>query len=1515
MAKGNIFVDRKVMAVCISLLIALVGFICLKTLPIEQYPDIAPPTVMISTSYSGADANTVMKSVVMPIEEAVNGVENMAYMTSEASATGDVNINVYFKQGSDPDMAAVNVQNRVSAALGLLPQEVTRVGVKVEKRQNNILQIAALVSRDGKFDMDFIANYIDINVKPRLLRVTGVGAVQLLGNTYSLRIWMKPDVMAQYGLEPNDIFAAIGNQNMVAATGALGEQSGNTYQYNLEYKGRLQSIEEFESIVLRTSNGNVLHLRDVADVELGALNYSFSSRVDEKPGVAFMINQAPGANATQVNAAINELYDQIKQTMPAGLEFTILQTSDDFLYAAIHNVVETLIIAIILVILVVYFFLQNFKATLIPSISIIVSLLGTFAVVKVAGFSLNILTLFALVLAIGTVVDDAIVVVEAVMAKMENGYTSAYKATKDAMSEVTVAVISCTLVFMAVFIPVTFMPGTSGTFFTQFGITIASSVGLSCLSALTLCPALTAVLFKPKKEETNGKKSFAQYVKEAYDAGYNAILGKYKNGVSKFLKNPHRAWIWLIAAVVAMVLAMRALPSGLVPQEDQGVIMVDVTAPAGSPLVETDKIMAQVEEHVLRLEEVESYAKISGFGLISGTGVSYGTLVVRLKPWDQRKGIEHYIDYVMAKLYLSCEDIKDAQVIPFQMPQIPGYGNSNAIDLQMEDLQGGDMSQFNDIVNNFLAELQKHPEVQMAMSLYSESFPKYKVDVNATQCDRAGISPDVVLNTLGAYCGSAYISNFNQYGKVYRVMAGAAPEYRLDPSSLNNIFVKLNGKMVNGEMVSEMAPIAQFVTLTPAVGSATQKRFNLYQSIACSVQPSAGYSEGNVQKVIEEVAKTHLPTGYTFEYGGMSRELEANSKSNLTGLIYLVCILLIYMILASLYESYFIPLAVLLSVPFGLMGSFAFSWLCGQENNIYLQTGVIMLIGLLAKTAILITEFAVEKRKQGMPILEAALGACEDRLRPILMTVVTMIAGMIPLIIEGGAGANGNRALAIGVTGGMAVGTLALVFVVPAFYIIFQKLHERFQGTPEPAEEENPTAKRSNSASGLTVIAVCALALSLSSCGVFKKYEPAQQPVTDSLVTAVSDSPWQTYITDPVLQGHIRQALANNVDYRSRKLAVQEADARLRAAKLGFLPTLAIAPANVGVTGTYTPDAGTSGATLTYQVPLSLNWGGEGFGTITNRKRQAQVLREQAEDNRAAAHANLVATVARTYTQLQLLDYQGTILDSTEMIWQQVLEIQRVLVKNGQAYSPSVGQMEASLINVQIQRKQLMEQIHSLELSMCLLLNVEPQAIARSPWSSYTFDPWTLEPVPASQLSNRADVRAAERNVAAAFYQTNMAKAAFCPALSLSGLVGWTNNGGVVPNPGQLLMNAALGLSQPIFAGGKLKANLKIAKLQQEEAAERYVETMLRAGSEVNDAIFRCASAQVQDSLYQRLLTTQSESYHGTCELMKKGKASYLEVLTAQENYLKAQLADVTNRYNGLISLIDLYVALGGATK
>ena len=1043
--KNNIFINRYVMACAISIVITLVGAICIGTLPIEQYPNIAPPTVQITTSYTGADANTIMKAVIQPIEENINGVPGMTYITSSASASGDVSIQVYFEQGTDPDLAAVNVQNRVSRATALLPAEVTKVGVQVMKQQNNILHIGALKSVDGKYDADFIANYIDINVRPRLMRITGVGDVMSLGNTYALRIWLKPDVMAQYGLEPNDVFAAIGGQSFVAATGSLGEQSENAYQYSMEYKGTLKSVEEFNGIVLRTTEGgHLLHLSDVADVEIGAVSYNYASNIDGKPGTIYMVFQAPGANATEVNARINQLYEELKPTMPAGLEFEILETSDDFLFAAIHNVVETLVIAIILVILVVYFFLQNFKATVIPSLSIIVSLLGTFAIVKLAGFSLNILTLFALVLAIGTVVDDAIVVVEAVMAKMESGITDARRATREAMSDVSVAVISCTLVFMAVFIPVAFMPGTSGSFFTQFGVTLASSVGLSCVSALTLCPALCAIMMRYSKSNKE-KKNLNYYVTKAYTASFTAILNKYKKSVGGFIKRPKLAWALLAIAAVLLVIFMRGLPSGLVPEEDQGVFFAEVRAPEGSTLHETQEIVKKVEEKVKKIPELESYAVVNGYGMIAGRSNScYATLIVRLKNWDDRPGINHNIMLVYGRFAADCGDIKNAIVIPFQMPQVPGYGSSSGVSLVLEDVQDRPMSEFNVDATKFLAKLNERPEVMMAMSAYSERFPKYQVNIDATQCDRAGVSPAAVLNTLGAYCGGAYVGNFNQFGKVYRIMANAAPEYRLDPSSLNNIFVRVQG--------GKMAPISEFVTLNEVVGSASVEHFNLFQSITCNVMPASGSSEGDVHKAIAEVFKEEMPSGYTYEYSGMSREVEETSGSNATALIYVICVILIFLILASLYNSWFTPWAVLFSVPFGLMGSFGAIWLVsrfqlpGMENNIYLQTGVIMLIGLLAKTAILITEYASERRAQGLSIRDAAFAACEERLRPVLMTVVSMIVGMIPLIIAGGAGANGNRVLALGVTAGMAVGTLALLYVVPVFFIFFQHLHEKYQG-------------------------------------------------------------------------------------------------------------------------------------------------------------------------------------------------------------------------------------------------------------------------------------------------------------------------------------------------------------------------------------------------------------------------------------------------------------------------------------
>ena len=1060
--KENIFIKRSVMAISIALVIMLVGYISLNTLPVEQYPNIAPPTVEVSTTYSGADANTCMTSVIRPLEEQINGVQDMTYMTATASSTGDVTIMVYFRQGTDPDMATVNVQNRVSQAEALLPSDVLQTGVTVTKRQNSILQIAGLKSTDGKYDADFISNYIDINVKPRLLRITGVGNVSNLGNTYALRVWMKPDVMAQYGLEPDDISSAISAQSFVTSTGTLGQQSENTYQYPMEYKGTLKSIEEFENIVIRTQdNSNVLYLRDVATVEIGAKAYTMTSDMDGKPGVFYLVNQSPGANATEVNRQIDELYEQLKPTLPAGLEFVTLETSNDFLFAAIHNVVETLIIAIILVIIVVYFFLQNWKATLIPSISIIVSLLGTFAIVQVAGFSLNIITLFGLVLAIGTVVDDAIVVVEAVMAKLETGKMKgspkeqATQATREALSEVSVAVISCTLVFMAVFIPVTFMSGTSGTFFTQFGVTLAGSVGLSCVSALVLCPALCAILMRPTDEKAlAGKKwkGIDYYTKVAYEASYNAIMSKYRGAVQKYLKNRWISFALLGGAIVLFVLFMKILPSGLVPQEDQGVIMCEVRMPEGSTLHENSEIMKQVEEKVQAIPELESYGLVSGYGLLSSNGSSYASLIIRLKNWDERKGNEHYIDNIMERFYYDCLSIKNAQVLPFQMPQIPGYGTSNSIDLQVQDRSDGDFSDFGNKTNALMIKLMERPEIASAMSTFSERYPKYKVHVDPVQCERAGTTAKSVLNTLGAYCSGSYVGNFNQFSKVYQLWISAAPEYRLDPSSLNNMYIKVAN--------NKMAPLSQFVTLEEIVGSSSQNHFNLFQSISCSVTAANGYSEAQAQQAIAEVFKDNMPSYCSYEYGSMSREVASSAKDNTTLIIYLICVILIYLILGSLYNSWLTPFAVLLSVPFGLMGSFLFSYIGnkmgypGMENNIYLQTGVIMLIGLLAKTAILITEFASERRKQGLPIAEAAFEACKERLRPILMTVITMIAGMIPLIIEGGAGANGNRALALGVVGGMSIGTLALLFVTPAFFIVFQTLEEKFNGEPTEVKGE-----------------------------------------------------------------------------------------------------------------------------------------------------------------------------------------------------------------------------------------------------------------------------------------------------------------------------------------------------------------------------------------------------------------------------------------------------------------------------
>lgn len=1026
----------------ISILIVIVGFISLLTLPVEQYPDIAPPTVMVSATYTGADADAVMKSVIMPLEEAINGVENMMYMTSTATNSGSASITVYFKQGTDPDMAQVNVQNRVARAQGLLPSEVTKIGVTTSKRQTSFLQIVSLVSENEAYDENFIGNYVDINVVPVLKRVEGVGDVMAMGNTYSMRIWLNPERMAQYGLVPNDVIGVLGEQNIEAPTGSLGENSENTYQLTMKYRGRLSSVEEFKNMVIHSgADGQVLRLGDVAEVELGALSYAFHGKTGGYPGVTMMTFQVAGANATDVNARISAELDKMSKDLPKGMKFIKLMSSNDFLFASIYNVVETLIVAIILVILVVYFFLQDFKATLIPSISIIVSLIGTFACLIAAGFSINILTLFALVLAIGTVVDDAIVVVEAVQEKFDSGYKSSYLATKDAMGDVTMAVITCTVVFMAVFIPVTFMGGTSGIFYTQFGVTMATSVGLSMISALTLCPALCAIMMRPS-DGKKSPKSINGRVRAAYNVSYNAMLGKYKKGVMFAINHRWMTWVALACVAVLLVFFMKTTKTGLVPQEDQGTMMVNVGTAPGSTLTETHAVLEKVGAIVAGTPEVETYAQITGYGLLAGQGTSYGTVIVRLKNWSERKGEEHSANAVMARLNAAFSQIKEAQIFCFQPGMIPGYGMGNSTELYLLDRTGGNKEEFYNYAMQYLGALNQRPEVAMAYTTYARNFPQVKVEVDAAKCKRAGISPSDVLSVIGAYCGGAYVSNFNEFGKVYRVMLQASPKYRLDEQSLNNIFVR------NG---SQMAPVSQFVTLQKVEGAEIDNRFNLYSSITANVNPAPGYSASEVQNAIAEVAEQVLPAGYAYDYGGMSREEAESAGSNQTVIIYIICVVLIFLILSCLYESFLVPWAVIFSVPFGVMGSFLFAKMFGLENNIYMQTGVIMLIGLLAKTAILITEFAIERRRKGMGIVEAAYQAAQARFRPILMTVLTMIFGMIPLMFATGAGANGNSSLGTTVVGGMLVGTIALLFVVPVFFIVFEHLQEKIR---KPKHEE-----------------------------------------------------------------------------------------------------------------------------------------------------------------------------------------------------------------------------------------------------------------------------------------------------------------------------------------------------------------------------------------------------------------------------------------------------------------------------
>ena len=1029
------FIDRPIFAGVISVLILIVGTISLVQLPIEQFPEIAPPTISVSTAYAGASAETVQKSVVVPLEEAINGVENMMYMVSSSNNMGGANITIYFKQGTDGDMAMVNVQNRVASAQSQLPSEVTRSGVNVRKRQTSRIKTLAVYSPDNSFDRKFITNYLRINIEPRLARIAGVGEVDVSGSDYSLRIWLDPGKMAKYNLMPSDIKTVLDEQNIEAPTGTLGMESENTFRYVLKYRGRYEQVPDYENMVIRAnSDGSILRLKDVATVELGVQSYEYIGQVNGHPGTTMNISQTSGSNANEIIKEIDKTIDEIRKDLPKGLAIADLMSTKDFLDASIKNVIKTLFEAILLVILVVFVFLQSLRSTIIPSISIIVSLIGTFAFLLVAGFSLNMITLFALVLVIGTVVDDSIVVVEAVQAKFDIGYKSAYKATVDAMGGISTALVATTFVFMAVFIPVSFMGGTTGTFYTQFGLTMAVAVGISLLNSLTLSPALCALIMKPHADVTNGgQPSFSTRFHIAFDAGFNRLVNRYKHIVLFMFKNKWLVTLLILIACGGLFYLLQTTKTGLVPKEDMGAITIDVRTPPGTNLEETEKVMQMIDEAVASIPQVETYSRTTGYSRLAGSGSCNGTYALRLKHWSERTGEGDDLDSIVEEIYRLTDHINSADLQVFTRGMIPGYGSTNGFELHIQDRKGGKIEDLSKVTYDLIAELNKRPEISRAKTSFDARYPQYLVEVDAAQCKRNGISPKDVLSVLSGYVGGTYASNMNRFTKLYRVMVQADPQFRLDPDGLKTMFVK-NG---NGEM----SPISQYITLKRIYGPQAIARFNLFPSISINGSAANGYSSGQAIQAVREVAANVVPAGYGYEFGGMSREEAAGGSS--TAIIFVFCVVFIYLILCALYESIFIPIVIIFSVPFGLAGSFWFANMFELENNIYLQIGLLMLIGLLAKTAILLTEYASQKRSEGMSITMAAMAAAKARIRPILMTSLTMIFGMLPLMFASGVGANGNQSIGVGTVGGMLIGTIALLIIVPALFIVFQWIEEK----------------------------------------------------------------------------------------------------------------------------------------------------------------------------------------------------------------------------------------------------------------------------------------------------------------------------------------------------------------------------------------------------------------------------------------------------------------------------------------
>ena len=1493
---SRFFINRPIFACALSVLVLLAGIVGYINLPVEQFPNVAPPVVTISTEYTGASAEAVMKSVVTPIEEAVNGVEGMEYITSSSTSSGMATVSVTFRPGTDPDLAQIRVKNRVEEAKGYLPAEVLNIGVQVEKEEQGMLRIIALECPDNRYDNAFITNYFNINVQPRLQRIAGVGNIQLMGNVYSMRIWMDPKMMALYQLNPEDIIKALEGQNVEAAIGTLGEDSKGTYQYTLVYRGRLENPQDFEDIVLKTDGFNDLHLKDVARVELGTVTYACDSWVNSHNGTIAIITPATGANAQQVNHEIDRLMTELEPKLPAGLEFKVLLDTNDFLDASMNAVYKTLFEALLLVILVVLLFLQNWRATIIPSISIIVSLVGTFAFMYMVGFTLNLITLFALVLVIGTVVDDAIVVVEAVQEKLEDPLTTAKNATTQAMHNISTAIITTTIVFMCVFIPAAFMGGLSGAYYRQFGLTMAVAVAISTFCALTLCPALCALLMKPRSPEGGEAQSWSVRFRRAYNKAFDALLGKYSRAMGWFIR---RRWLVGVLTAVSIVLLawmLYSTPTGLVPDEDTGIVFVDITTPSGSTLAQTQKTVKEMSEIIENDPDVRATGSVAGWNILGGEGPNTGLVMGRLKHWDDRQDDGHDIFSIYDRIEAATHQVKSGSMFVFLLPTVFGYSYSNSVELYVEDYGGGSITKLKEVSDSFMKALEARPEIEEVYSPYEVNYPQYTVTVNASLCKRYGIEPASVLSVLNGYIGGNYASQFNSFGKLYHVMLQADPGLRMDKDDLNNILVVT----ANGAYT----PITELITLKKTYGLQSINRFNLFQGISVELTPAEGYTSGDVIDVVSEVSAATLPQGYGYEYTGTAREEAASSSS--TAWVFAISLLLVFIVLCCLYESLLIPMAVMFSVPFGLVGSFLLINLAELENNIYMQVGIIMLIGLLAKTAILITEYACERRREGMTIVAAALDAAKARLRPILMTALTLIVGLMPMIFERGAGAMGNVTLGLCVVGGMLVGTLALLLFVPVFFILFQTMEERLR--PRQA---------------MTTLAVLTAICMLSGCKTYSSYhsDSTANDVLKAQLNAAGVSTadsvdgnlpadWREAFTEPRLAALIDEALLHNSDLQQAHLQVQAAKALLRGAKGELFPAIGLTAEKSNSRFKNSDFTATSSG---YNVGLEASWEIDAFGRVRNAKRGAAATVEQQMAYEQAVRTELIATVAAAYYQLEMYDAQIADTRSIIQSWEEGIATQKVLLAVGEATSDDVDQSEAAKLEAETTLEELCMQLRQAENALCTVLGRPCQHIDRDSLGSSCIAISSMPSISIRALARRPDVRQAEAELKAAFYATNEARAALYPSLSLSGSIGWTNDVGEIVSPAGVLMSALGSLTQPIFQGGRLHAEVQRAKAEQEAAKVAFRQTVLEAGQEVNDILATEQYARRAISLgEQQVEKLQRIADASKVRMQYDEDVNYLQVLLARQSLLEARLQLLAHRYEMIAAHIQLYKALGG---